>query len=144
MKILILLRSANVAVNIKISLCADREDPQWCYENFVSNRSLKSADNVREQLSRIMDRLCLLRTSTEFTSKDYYLNIRRALLAGFFMQVSVGRKGFGGGGGLEGGGIGGGGGLEVGRGIECGWCVDCGGFMIRRLLIWREMGIILQ
>lgn len=65
----------------------DREDPQWCYDNFVSNRSLKSADNVREQLSRIMDRLCLRRTSTEFTSRDYYLNIRKALLSGFFMQA---------------------------------------------------------
>ena len=67
--------------------CVDREDNQWCYDNFVSNRSLKSADNVREQLSRIMDRLGLRRTSTEFTSKDYYLNIRKALLSGFFMQV---------------------------------------------------------
>lgn len=65
----------------------DREDHQWCFDNFVSNRSLKSADNVREQLSRIMDRLCLRRTSTEFTSRDYYLNIRKAFLAGFFMQV---------------------------------------------------------
>ena len=66
----------------------DREDNQWCYDNFVSYRSLKSADNVREQLSRIMDRFNLRRTSTEFTSKDYYLNIRKALVSGFFMQVS--------------------------------------------------------
>ncbi len=65
-----------------------KEDPQWCYDNFVSARSLKSADNVREQLSRIMDRFNLQRTSTEFTSKDYYLNIRKALATGFFMQVS--------------------------------------------------------
>lgn len=69
--------------------CLDREDNQWCYDNFVSNRSLKSADNVREQLSRIMDRLCLRRTSTEFTSRDYYLNIRKALLSGFFMQARI-------------------------------------------------------
>ena len=65
----------------------DREDNQWCYDNFVSYRSLKSADNVREQLSRIMDRFNLRRTSTEFTSRDYYLNIRKALVSGFFMQV---------------------------------------------------------
>ena len=69
-------------------LCvADREDTQWCYDNFVSSRSLKSADNVRDQLSRIMDRFNLRRTSTEFTSKDYYLNIRKALVSGFFTQV---------------------------------------------------------
>ena len=69
-------------------LCVtDREDTQWCYDNFVSSRSLKSADNVRDQLSRIMDRFNLRRTSTEFTSKDYYLNIRKALVSGFFTQV---------------------------------------------------------
>ena len=27
------------------------------------------------------------RTSTDFTSKDYYMNIRKALCSGFFMQV---------------------------------------------------------
>lgn len=66
---------------------SDRDDSQWCYDNFLSARTLKSADNVREQLSRIMDRFNLRRTSTEFTSKDYYLNIRKALASGFFMQV---------------------------------------------------------
>ena len=69
--------------------CADHEDPQWCYDNFINFRSLKSADNVRTQLSRIMDRFNLKRTSTEFTSRDYYLNIRKALVSGFFMQVNM-------------------------------------------------------
>ena len=49
---------------------------------------MKSSDNVRQQLSRIMDRFDLKRTSTDFTSKDYYLNIRKALVSGFFMQVA--------------------------------------------------------
>lgn len=49
---------------------------------------MKSADNVRQQLARIMDRFNLKRTSTEFTSKDYYINIRKALVQGFFMQVA--------------------------------------------------------
>lgn len=62
---------------------------QWCYENFVNYRSMKSADNVRQQLSRIMDRFNLKRTSTEFTSKDYYVNIRKALISGYFMQVWI-------------------------------------------------------
>jgi len=56
-----------------------------------------SADNVRQQLSRIMDRFSLPRRSTEFTSRDYYINIRRALVTGFFMQVSGGGKREGGG-----------------------------------------------
>lgn len=51
-------------------------------------RSLKQADNVRSQLARIMDRFELKRTSTEFNSREYYLNIRKALVQGFFMQVA--------------------------------------------------------
>ncbi len=27
-----------------------KEDPDWCYENFLNTRALKSADNVRSQL----------------------------------------------------------------------------------------------
>lgn len=67
---------------------ADHESTQWCYDNFVNYRSLMSADNVRQQLSRIMERFNLPRRSTEFSSRDYYVNIRRALVTGFFMQVS--------------------------------------------------------
>lgn len=37
-------------------LIPDTEDPHWCYDNFINYRSLKSGDNVRQQLSRIMDR----------------------------------------------------------------------------------------
>ena len=65
----------------------DNEDPQWCYDNFTSYRSLKLADGVRDQLSRTMDRFALRRTSTEFSSRDYYINIRKALISGFFSQV---------------------------------------------------------
>ena len=61
---------------------------QWCYDNFVNYRSLKSSDNVRQQLCRIMDRFNLKRTSTDFTSKDYYVNIRKALCSGYFMHVA--------------------------------------------------------
>jgi hypothetical protein len=35
----------------------------------------------------LFSRFNLKRTSTDFTSKDYYLNIRKALCSGFFMQV---------------------------------------------------------
>lgn len=64
------------------------EDPQWCYENFVNHRALKAADNVRQQLVRIMARFNLKLCSTDFNSRDYYVNIRKALLAGYFMQVA--------------------------------------------------------
>ncbi|XP_034952002.1 pre-mRNA-splicing factor ATP-dependent RNA helicase DHX15 isoform X2 [Chelonus insularis] len=75
-------------LNVYHAFRQSSEDPQWCYDHFVNYRSLKSGDNVRQQLSRIMDRFSLKRTSTEFTSKDYYINIRKALVDGFFMQVA--------------------------------------------------------
>ncbi|XP_017093908.1 ATP-dependent RNA helicase DHX15 homolog isoform X1 [Drosophila bipectinata] len=75
-------------LNVYHAFKQSNEDANWCYENFINFRSLKSADNVRQQLARIMDRFNLRRTSTEFTSKDYYVNIRKALVQGFFMQVA--------------------------------------------------------
>uniref|UniRef100_A0A8C4ZIF9 RNA helicase n=1 Tax=Gadus morhua TaxID=8049 RepID=A0A8C4ZIF9_GADMO len=75
-------------LNVYHAFKQNHEATQWCYDNFVNYRSLMSADNVRQQLSRIMDRFSLPRRSTEFTSRDYYINIRRALVTGFFMQIA--------------------------------------------------------
>ncbi|KAI1303140.1 Pre-mRNA-splicing factor ATP-dependent RNA helicase DHX15 [Halotydeus destructor] len=75
-------------LNVYHAFKQNRDDPQWCYENFINFRSLKSADNVRQQLSRIMDRFSLKRVSTDFASKEYYTNIRKAVVAGFFMQAA--------------------------------------------------------
>ncbi|KAI5306488.1 isopentenyl-diphosphate delta-isomerase idi1 [Ascosphaera pollenicola] len=66
-----------------------QENPrQWCHDHFLSYRALQSADNVRQQLQRIMEREEIELVSTPFEDKKYYENIRRALLAGFFMQVA--------------------------------------------------------
>ncbi|EAQ83877.1 conserved hypothetical protein [Chaetomium globosum CBS 148.51] len=62
---------------------------KWCHEHFLSFRHLSSADNVRAQLKRIMETHDIELVSTPFQDKDYYTNIRRALLAGFFMQVAM-------------------------------------------------------
>src|SRR5271155_1714729 len=61
---------------------------QWCHDHFLSLRALQSADNVRMQLKRIMEREELELMSTPFEDKKYYENIRRALVSGFFMQVA--------------------------------------------------------
>ena len=62
---------------------------KWCHEHFLSYRHLSSADNVRAQLKRIMETHDIQLVSTPFQDKEYYVNIRRALLAGFFMQVAM-------------------------------------------------------
>lgn len=63
-------------------------EKQFCFDNFLNPRSLASAKNVRTQLQRTMERLSLPLNSTPYTSKEYYTNIRKALVAGFFMQVA--------------------------------------------------------
>lgn len=63
-------------------------DPSWCYDNFINHRTLKAADDVRQQLVRIMARFNLMLCSNDFNSHDYYVNIRKAILAGYFMQVA--------------------------------------------------------
>lgn len=75
-------------LNVYHAYKQNQEDPNWCYENFVNQRALKSADNVRQQLVRIMTRFNLKLCSTDFNSRDYYINIRKAMLAGYFMQVA--------------------------------------------------------
>eukprot|EP01025_Chloroclados_australasicus_P055757 TRINITY_DN6830_c0_g1_i3.p1 TRINITY_DN6830_c0_g1~~TRINITY_DN6830_c0_g1_i3.p1 ORF type:complete len:736 (+),score=89.37 TRINITY_DN6830_c0_g1_i3:2-2209(+) len=64
------------------------ENQQWCYNNFLNSRSLKAADNVREQLARICQRQGVALVSTQITDKSYFDNIRKAMLSGFFMQVA--------------------------------------------------------
>jgi pre-mRNA-splicing factor ATP-dependent RNA helicase DHX15/PRP43 len=67
---------------------AQADPKKWCHEHFLSLRALQSADNVRQQLKRIMEKSEVELVSTPFTDKDYYTNIRRALVSGFFMQVA--------------------------------------------------------
>eukprot|EP00894_Picocystis_sp_ML_P002422 jgi/Pico_ML_1/52939/g3574.t1 len=64
------------------------QSADWCFENYLNYRSLKSADNVRNQLSRLCQKFNIRLCSTEFTSRHYYINIRKAIVKGFFMQVA--------------------------------------------------------
>ncbi|KAI9334288.1 P-loop containing nucleoside triphosphate hydrolase protein [Obelidium mucronatum] len=63
-------------------------DAQWCFRNYLNARAMKSAENVRTQLARMMQKHGLPLVSTKFDDKNYYTNIRKALTSGFFMQVA--------------------------------------------------------
>lgn len=54
------------------------------FDDFILSTS---ADDVRTQLARLMDQYKLRRVSSDFKSRDYYINIRKSIVAGFFMQV---------------------------------------------------------
>ena len=82
-------------LNVYHSFKNEGESTQWCRDSFLNFRALKSADNVRLQLYRIMTREGIDMASTNFdedSKKEYYRNIRRALITGFFMQVAVQEK----------------------------------------------------
>merc|ERR1719188_1043449 len=64
------------------------DSSNFCYENYVNARSMKAAESVREQLKRTMERVQLQMVSTDFHDKEYYPNIRKCLVSGFFMQVA--------------------------------------------------------
>lgn len=55
---------------------------QWCWQNYLSYRTLQQADNVRSQLQRTMERFDLDLVSTSYEDKSYYTNIRKALTCG--------------------------------------------------------------
>ncbi|KFK44807.1 hypothetical protein AALP_AA1G305300 [Arabis alpina] len=75
-------------LNVYHAFLQNNQDPNWCYENFINYKAMKSAVSVREQLVRIMKRFQMKLCSTGFDSRDYYVNIKKALLAGYFMQVA--------------------------------------------------------
>ncbi len=70
------------------------ERKQWCWENFINDRSMLSAQNVRKQLSGIMTKLQLPLVSADprGTGNYDYRAIRMALTAGMFMQVAFKQK----------------------------------------------------
>ncbi|EFP81996.2 pre-mRNA-splicing factor ATP-dependent RNA helicase prp43 [Puccinia graminis f. sp. tritici CRL 75-36-700-3] len=64
-------------------------DPNgWCWKNYVANRAMAQADNVRNQLKRTMERFDLDLVSIDHKHKDYFKNIRMAVTTGYFMQVA--------------------------------------------------------
>ncbi|PFH46026.1 hypothetical protein AMATHDRAFT_8337 [Amanita thiersii Skay4041] len=59
----------------------------WAWQNFISQRSMIQAENVRNQLQRVMERFEIDSISVT-DEKKLYQNIRKALVCGFFMQVA--------------------------------------------------------
>jgi hypothetical protein len=56
-------------LNVFHAYKAANGNADWCYNNYIHARSMKSAEDVRVQLDRIVERLAIKRTSTDFKSK---------------------------------------------------------------------------
>lgn len=70
----------------KMTLVEEKDQKQWCCRNFINYRSMEKAFKIYMQLKQIMDRLHLPRPS-KITNDAWSVNVCKALLYGFFMQV---------------------------------------------------------
>lgn len=75
-------------LNVYHAFKSNEHDKNWAWQNFLSQRSLQQADNVRMQLRRSMEKFDLELCSTAWEDKQYWINIRKALTCGFFMQAA--------------------------------------------------------
>lgn len=65
---------------------------RFCSENCVHLPSMQVAETARGQLKRTMELLSLQMVSTDFQDREYYPNIRRCLVSGFFMNIAHHQK----------------------------------------------------
>lgn len=65
----------------------DKHDKDWARTNYLSSHALMQADNIRAQLKRTMERFEVALVSTQ-DERKLYLNVRKALVCGYFMQVA--------------------------------------------------------
>ncbi|KAG9047075.1 DEAH-box ATP-dependent RNA helicase prp43 [Tulasnella sp. UAMH 9824] len=74
-------------VNVYNNYMENKYDSQWAWNNFLAIRALQQAENVRNQVQRLMERfdLDLVSTSDE---RKFWQNIQKALVCGYFMQVA--------------------------------------------------------
>ncbi|XP_055769907.1 DEAD/H (Asp-Glu-Ala-Asp/His) box polypeptide 32a [Salvelinus fontinalis] len=61
---------------------------KWCQDYHLNHRALHTADAIRSELTDILKRIELPVSETSFGTKTNTLNIKRALLSGFFMQIA--------------------------------------------------------
>ncbi|XP_036295227.1 putative pre-mRNA-splicing factor ATP-dependent RNA helicase DHX32 isoform X3 [Pipistrellus kuhlii] len=61
---------------------------KWCQDRFLSCAALRMADAIRAELVETVRRIELPYAEPAFGSRENTLNIKKALLSGFFMQIA--------------------------------------------------------
>ena len=65
-----------------------KENQDWCYDHFINYRGMRAAKDIREQLLNIMLKQGLRIQSRQMSDPEYYPNIRKCILSGYFLQVA--------------------------------------------------------
>ncbi|KAG6850371.1 DEAH-box ATP-dependent RNA helicase prp43 [Arthromyces matolae] len=74
-------------LNVYNQYITNKHDRNWAWTNYLSQRALMQAENVRAQLERTMQRFEVELVSIS-DERKLYVNIRQALVCGFFMQIA--------------------------------------------------------
>ncbi|XP_054937056.1 putative pre-mRNA-splicing factor ATP-dependent RNA helicase DHX32 isoform X2 [Physeter macrocephalus] len=74
----------DMALNSSSEHCVEK----WCHDHFLNCSALRMADVIRAELLEIIKRIELPYTEPAFGSKENTVNIRKALLSGYFMQIA--------------------------------------------------------
>ncbi|XP_061763540.1 DEAD/H (Asp-Glu-Ala-Asp/His) box polypeptide 32a isoform X2 [Nerophis ophidion] len=61
---------------------------KWCRDHFLDHSALKMAEQVRSELMDTLNRIELPVSEAAFGTRGNASNLKRALLAGFFMQIA--------------------------------------------------------
>ncbi|PIL24926.1 hypothetical protein GSI_12813 [Ganoderma sinense ZZ0214-1] len=76
-------------MNVYNAYQQNKDDPNWAQRNYVSQRALTQAENVRAQLVSLMERLNLpVVSKINSDATVQYDNVLRALVCGYFMQIA--------------------------------------------------------
>jgi pre-mRNA-splicing factor ATP-dependent RNA helicase DHX15/PRP43 len=67
------------------------QDVDWCFNNFLNHRHLRSAFDVREQLKTILDKLDIV-VKDEPPLKVNSTVVKKCILSGYFTQVALLQK----------------------------------------------------
>lgn len=76
-------------LNVFNTFKAKDMDTNWCWNTYLNFRALKQANDIREQLIRILASQRWSLDSAPTSHPDYYTNIKKAVLAGYFMQTAL-------------------------------------------------------
>lgn len=66
-------------------------DVDWCFKNYLNHRHLKSADDVRDQLKVILEKMNIF-VKDDIPINTHTISIKKCILTGYFTQVSILQK----------------------------------------------------
>lgn len=60
------------------------EDSDWCWNNFINQRTMKTATDIRNQLVKMIEKQGHSCAITPSRSKEHINKIKKAILSGYF------------------------------------------------------------